>query len=463
MAPMQHKMVRDPVQLQEFHSSGRCMGLVCGKKVYLEGAIPGETVTYTLGRRNQGFRAGRVEEILHPSPFRVRPFCKHVDTCGGCPWQHMDYRGQLRYKREILCNALAKYGISTPEVPQVVPSPENRFYRHRMEYAFAENAWHQQDSMTVRKRGIGFHMAGDPGNVFAVEECFLQAEPSRSICAFIENYPTLHEMDMFHTESQEGLVRSLSIRVNLSGDTMVTLGMAGTMTEPVHRMLHALQSAFPCIVSLNYTSHLSRAHSQMQGEIQPFDNSSVYLHERIGDLCFRIHASSFFQPNVRQAEAIFKTVCDWARLTGTERVYDLYTGVGTLALFLARSAARVTGIEGSAQAISDARENALRNGISNTEFLVGDILETFRPSFVETHGIPDLIVLDPPRSGTLIEIKKTINTSGANKVIYLSCNPVSLAFDLKQLTEAYQVTRILPFDMLPQTHHLETLVLLEKK
>jgi 23S rRNA (uracil1939-C5)-methyltransferase len=183
----------------------------------------------------------------------------------------------------------------------------------------------------------------------------------------------------------------------------------------------------------------------------------------LGGNRFRMHASSFFQPNTRQAEQIFLTARDWANLSGHEKVYDLYTGVGTIALFLASNAGDVLGIEGSPLAIEDAMENASENGIKNVEFLTGDILETFKPEFLLKHGKPDLIVLDPPRSGTLIEIKKTINTSGAKKVLYLSCNPVSLAFDLKQLTEVYRVIRIQPYDMLPHTHHLETLVLLERK
>jgi 23S rRNA (uracil1939-C5)-methyltransferase len=187
------------------------------------------------------------------------------------------------------------------------------------------------------------------------------------------------------------------------------------------------------------------------------------MYKMLGGNRFRLHASSFFQPNIRQVEKIFETLQNWADLSGREKVYDLYTGVGTLALSLAPGAKHVTGIEGSPFAIEDARENASMNGIENVEFLVGDILETFRPEFLLKHGKPDIIVLDPPRSGTLIEIKKTINASGAEKVIYLSCNPVSLAFDLKQLSEIYMVTRIQPFDMLPHTHHLETLVMLEKR
>ena len=242
----------------------------------------------------------------------------------------------------------------------------------------------------------------------------------------------------------------------------MVVGMAHDNPEQRDVLFSRIRKAFPQIASLNYTIHLSSEHSQLQGDIIPFGSKAPYFEETIAGLRFRIHASSFFQPNARQAENIFATARDWASLKGNEKVYDLYTGVGTLALFLSGQAGHVTGIEGSSLAIADASENAILNAIQNTEFICGDILETFKSSFLKRHGKSDLIVLDPPRSGTLIEIKKTINASGAKNVLYLSCNPVSLAFDLKQLCEVYRISRIQPFDMLPHTHHLETLVLLEK-
>jgi 23S rRNA (uracil1939-C5)-methyltransferase len=228
-------------------------------------------------------------------------------------------------------------------------------------------------------------------------------------------------------------------------------------------MMKCLLKEFSGIISLNWTVHLSPSHSQLQGKIVPFGNNKSFIYETLDKYRFRVHASSFFQPNASQAVRIFQTIAEWAALKGIERVYDLYTGIGTIALFLASRSGHVTGIEGSATAIEDAKANAVSNGMQNVDFLKGDILETFTPDFIRKSGNPHVIVLDPPRSGTLIEIKKTINVSGAEKIIYLSCNPVSLAFDLKQLTEVYKVTRIQPFDMLPHTHHLETLVLMEKK
>lgn len=301
------------------------------------------------------------------------------------------------------------------------------------------------------------------GTVTGITECYLQADPSRKICDFIENLARREKIELYNPNTRTGLLRSLSLRLSREGLALLTFGFSNEPGPEVIRLLSTVGCAFPEIVSLCYTVHPTPAHGQMHGTIVPFPGYIPYMQESHEGLQFRIHAASFFQPNTVQAERILSLIREWSELKGTGRVYDLYTGVGTIALSLASSAGHVIGIEGSANAIADAEENERLNGIQNTTFLTGDILETLRPSFLETHGKPDLIVLNPPRPGTLIEIKKTINASGADKVIYLSCNPVSLAFDLKQLTEVYQVTRIQPFDMLPQTQHLETLVMMEKK
>ncbi len=458
----QHKMIRGPITLCGIHSSGRSMGLAGNKNVYLDHGIPGETVTYTLERRKQGFLAGKTESILEASPFRTIPFCEHYSTCGGCAWQHIGYSHQLELKQQILENALDKYGIAHPALPPVLASPQTLYYRHRMEYSFSSSACPDNHKIGPVMPGLGFHPAGEPGKVNAIRTCYLQANPCRDICNYIEKVALEEGMDFYNHENKSGFLRSLSLRINSTGEVLLVLGVA--QDEPNQRMalFSRIREAFPQIVSLNYTIHLSSAHGQLQGEIIPFGGNAPYLEEIIAGIRFRIHASSFFQPNVKQAENIFITARDWANLKGNEKVYDLYTGVGTLAIFLSGRANHVTGIEGSSLAIEDATKNAILNDIHNTEFICGDILETFKSPFLDRHGKPDLIVLDPPRSGTLIEIKKTINASGAKNVIYLSCNPVSLAFDLKQLCEAYRIILIQPFDMLPHTHHLETLVLLEK-
>ena len=464
MVSRQQKMIRGPVTLTGIHSSGRCMATYENKSVYLDFGIPGEIATFVMNRRTQGYRSGELIDVISPSPNRVDPFCPHYRHCGGCSWQHMDYSLQLALKHDILTAALKKYEIRTPEIPAVIPSPDIRHFRHRLEYTFASTStWIFSDNARNSVSVMGFHHYGEPGKIVDIRECYLQPDPSRAICDFVKSYSIGQGFEFYNHVNKTGFLRSLSLRINPVGEVLVLVGFAED--NPVQRemLLTRLLEEFQTITSLCWTLHHSPGHGQMQGEIIPFGGTEPFMHVWLAGNQFRIHASSFFQPNTSQAEQILILSREWANLTGHEKVYDLYTGVGTIALSLAPQAGQVTGIEGSSFAIEDARENALVNGIGNAAFITGDILETFTPEFLAEHGKPDLVVLDPPRSGTLIEIKKTINASGARRVLYLSCNPVSLAFDLKQLTEAYQVTRIQPFDMLPHTHHLEILVLLEHK
>ena len=465
MADIQQKLIRGPVVLEGMHSSGRCIAACENKFAYLDFGIPGETVTYALERKRQGFRSGQVIDIVHASPARVDPFCMHFRQCGGCSWQHIHYPFQLELKHGILTAALAKYEINAPKVPPVIPSPEIHYFRHRLEYTFSSvpGKDHQNSERGFSGAVLGFHRYGEPGKIVDIKECYLQSEPSRTLYEFIKSFALERGFDFYDPEQKTGFLRSFSIRVNRSGEALVVIGF--NEDRPVQReiLLRRIQEEFPAVVSLCWTIHQSHSHSQLQGEIIPFGGCKPYLYLMLAGNRFRIHAASFFQPNTRQAERIFLTAREWVDLKGNEKIYDLYSGVGTFALFLASYAKHVTAIEGNALAIEDARENALLNDVSNVEFITGDILHTFKPALLQDHGRPDLIVLDPPRSGTLIEIKKTINASGADKVLYLSCNPVSLAYDLKQLSEVYNVTRIQPFDMLPHTHHLETLVLLEKR
>lgn len=454
----QSKQVKGPVYLSGLHSSGKTIAVLDEKNHYLDFGIPGEEVAFVSLRKRHGFRHGEVSDVVFPSPSRINPKCIHHRHCNSCSWQHIEYSQQLRMKHQILQQALVKYGIDAPPVPDVKPSAETWNYRHRVEYTFSSHAI----ADTSSTYGLGFHRSGEPGEVVDIKECFLQKEPSRQICDFIRHFAEGAHLSFYNHTLKTGLLRSVSIRINSTGEVMVLLGFNEDIAEKRDDLMDALLKEFPDIVSLNRTIHPSPSASQLQGIIHPYGHTLPYFYERSGNYRFRLHPVSFYQPNPRQADRIFQTIPQWANLSGSEKIVDLYTGVGTIALYLAPHAKHVLGIEGSAQAIEDARENARINNISNASFITGDILTTFTMDFLHQHGTPDVIVLDPPRSGTLIEIKKTINRSGAKKVIYLSCNPVSLAFDLKQLTEAYRITRIQPFDMLPQTHHLETLVLLEK-
>jgi 23S rRNA (uracil1939-C5)-methyltransferase len=460
---MRSRTIDEPILLGDIHSSGKSIANYNAKNIYIEYGIPGELVRVVLDTSKKGYYGGKVSEILNTSENRTKPFCKHFGLCGGCTWQHIDYSFQLKLKRKILENALHKYSISAPQIPEVMPSPEISHFRHRMEYSFSADGWTEQHhSNTSNTPVMGFHLTDSSNQVFNVDECYLQADPSREVSESIKVFASRNNIPFYNHRDNSGFLRSLSIRTTLSSDIMLILGVAYENHILLENLITYIKNQFPFINSLSYTIHASEKHSQLQGKINPCDNSTGFIYEHLNGFIFRIFATSFFQPNALQAGNIFKFAREWAGLTGRERVIDLYSGIGAIALILAPFSKDVLGIEGSEASVEDAKENARLNGIKNADFIVGDILETFNLNFLGRYGKPDLIVLDPPRSGTLIEIKKTILASGADKLLYLSCNPVSLAFDLRQLCERYKVSRVQPFDMLPHTSHLETLVLLEK-
>ena len=428
------------IQLHNIHSSGRAVGAVGAGNIYVDGAMPGEIVDLETDRRQRGFRYGKVLNIVTPSPQRVQPFCKHCGTCGGCLWQYYSYEAQLQWKRAILVNALQKYEITMPEVPTVVPSPLLQGYRNKSEYAFAA-----PDS-------LGFHEIERRDAICSIDECFLQPEIVQQTAVTIKNAAKKFGLSFYDYFTRQGLLRSLQLRTTTNGKLLVWL-ICSVDDNRIIPFLQHLQQLLPNVNSWFYS--IDRGEPvHVIGE--------QYLIERSDDLTFRYSASAFYQPNPLQAENLFRQVRTYAALDGHELVYDLYTGIGTLACHVARDARMVIGIEGNASAIADAQYNASVNNLNNTRFLVGDILHTFKDDFIAAHGCPDVVILDPPRSGTLIEIKKTILRAAPQKVVYVSCNPVSLAFDLKQLCEGYRVAAIQPFDMFPHTHHVETVVLLER-
>ena len=410
------------------HSGGRAAGVINGdeavpKYLYADGAIPEEEAEVKVLRRTLGFRQGVVHQLLKPSPNRVTPFCSHAEICGGCNWQHLSYSAQLYWKREILVHALFKYGIVSPPVPEVVPSPLLQGYRNKSEYAFSSEP----------ELIFGFHPRDNKRTVFACDHCFLQPPHVHQIAKII---------------SQKGTFRSLQIRTTTLGDTFCILGIS----QPDHTLFDQLKQEIPIVNGWYYSIENDFIHF----------GGATHLEEKMDDLRFRYSPNSFYQPNPLQAIAIYRKIKEYAQPSGMETVYDLYTGIGTIACCIAPEVKQVIGIEGNRTAILDAQQNAIRNNIHNTHFIAGDILQTFTPDFINRRPKPHLIVLDPPRSGTLTEIKKAIIHAAPQKIIYVSCNPVSLAWDLKQLCAGgYRITAIQPFDMFPHTHHVETVCLLE--
>lgn len=441
-------------KLTGIHSAGRSYGRLGARTIYIDFTIPDELVDIKIPKRQKGYAVGFLERIIEPSPNRAQPFCKHFQYCGGCNWQHIGYSHQLELKRQMLANALSKYEIATPEIPHTVSSPQLQYYRNKLEYAFSVDEKEQPT--------LGFHPYDKFNRVVQIDECFLQPEPSRRIAETAKALAVEMDIPFYNQQDGSGVIRSLTIRTTNANEVMVAVGFTPNGAELRIPYLQRLHERLPEVTSL-YFCQLADFKSSYASSDLILYSGATHLHEKMGRFTFRLSAKSFFQPNRAQAQAIYQAIVDVAHFTPNDLVYDLYTGVGSIACYVAPKVGKVIGIEGTPEAINDACYNAEQNGITNAAFLAGDILETFKPAFVARHGKPDVIVLDPPRSGTLIEIKRTIVEAQPRKIIYLSCNPVSLAFDLKMLTNGYHVSYIQPFDMFPHTHHVETLVVLERK
>lgn len=444
-------------KLTGVHSAGRSYGRLGARTVYVDFAIPSELVDIKIPKRQKGYSVGMLEQVIEASSNRVMPVCKHFGVCGGCNWQHISYSHQLELKRQILFDALTKYEIQTPEIPLSIASPQQQLYRNKLEYAFSVS----RDEENTEQNILGFHPFDRFDNVIQIDECYLQPEPSHKIAKVARELAVEMDLSFHNLQDGSGVIRSLAIRTSNVGEVMVIVGFTPNSLELREAYLSRLHKKLPEITTLCFCQLDSFKSSYATSNIEVFAGES-YIHERMDNLTFRLSPKAFFQPNREQAKNIYRTIADVADFKPNDLVFDLYTGLGSIACFIASKVGKVIGVEGTPEAIDDANHNAKINGISNTEFIVGDILETFKPVFIEQHGKPDVVILDPPRSGTLIEIKRNIVESNPRKIIYLSCNPVSLAFDLKMLTNGYHVSYIQPFDMFPHTHHVETLVVLEK-
>ncbi len=445
------------VTLSHMHSSGRACST---DKYYVTGGIPTEEVEITKCR-GKGFRCGELTQVLRPSALRRVPFCPHANQCGGCPWQHITYSGQLRFKKEILETALQKYDIPLPAagIPDVTPGPLEQGYRNKTEYTF------EADGLRM-----GYHPIDKPYDVFDCEACFLQPPVVHSTALQIKALALEHRLPFYRYATRSGLLRNLLMRHGADGLCAVC-GFTSRNEEVILPFMKTLRQACPQVTSWYYSVWEGRPDQTFYDPQfyyvagQRYSEERIPINETTPPLRFRVSPQAFYQPNPQQAVAMYHYIASQTSDCPGGLVYDLYTGIGTIASVLAtcHPSCRYVAIEGNAQAIEDARFNARQNGLPQIEFLTGDILQTFTPEFTARYPQPSLIVLDPPRSGTLTEIKKSMIAAAPRQIIYVSCNPVSLAWDLKQLCAGgYAVDSIRPFDMFPQTQHVETVVSLLK-
>lgn len=439
-----------------------------GRVVFLTGAVPGDTVSAQAFKKRKGYYEARTLEVLAPSPLRIKPKCRHFGTCGGCKWQHMEYGGQLRFKQQEVVENLRRIGkVELPEISPILAAPRPYFYRNKMEFSFSCNRWLEPAEIeaagTVADRnGLGLHIPGMWDKILDLKECHLQAHPSNAIRLAVRDYASQNGLSFFDPRRQQGLLRNLMIRNTAKGDFMVLIQFFEDQAESREALLDYLLQQFPEIVSLYYV--INPKGNDTLYDLEPVCYAGApYLTEEMEGLQFRITPKSFYQTNSEQAYELYKKVREFAALTGDELVYDLYTGVGTIAQFVAGGAGRVIGIEAVPEAIEAARENAAMNGLENIEFFTGDMKELFNAAFLEEHGSPQVLITDPPRDGMHRDVVQQILNIAPQRVVYVSCNSATQARDLALMDGMYRIDKVQPVDMFPQTHHVENIVLLQRR
>jgi 23S rRNA (uracil1939-C5)-methyltransferase len=440
-----------------------------GKVIFISNVVPGDVVDVQTLKKRKSYYEGKAIHFHDYSVDRVTPVCEHFGACGGCKWQNMNYDKQLFYKNQEVYNNLKRIGkVALPEFEPILGSAKQFFYRNKMEFGFSDTRWlnekeiQSEDTTLSKKPALGFHIPRMWDKILDIEKCHLQEDPSNAIRNSIKKFAIDNDMTFFNARNHEGLLRTLMIRTASTGETMVLIQFFENDKANRELLLDFIHTSFPHITSLQYVIN-SKANDTLYDQDIKLYKGRDYILEEMEGLHFSINAKSFYQTNSDQAYELYKITRDFADLTGNEVVYDLYTGTGTIAQFVSKKAKKVIGVEAVPEAIFDAKENAKRNAITNCEFYVGDMKNVFNDAFIAQHGQPDVIITDPPRDGMHADVVAQIMKIAPKKVVYVSCNSATQARDLALMDEKYKVTRVRPVDMFPQTHHVENVVLLEKR
>jgi 23S rRNA (uracil1939-C5)-methyltransferase len=439
-----------------------------GRVIFVNNAVPGDIATIQTFKKRKAYFEGTAISFSKYSDKRVNPVCEHFGTCGGCKWQFMDYHHQLQYKQNEVINNLKRIGgVTLPEVTPILGSEKTLFYRNKMEFSFSDNKWLTKEQIDSReeienRNALGFHIPGMWDKILDIDTCHLQRDPSNAIRNFIKTKAEDLGLTFFNTRKQLGMLRTLMIRTSTTGDIMVLIQFFAEDKLKRQQLLEAIKDQFPEITSLQYVINTKGNDTIYDQEVICYHGRD-HIFEEMEGLKFKINAKSFYQTNSEQAYELYKVTRDFAGLTGKELVYDLYTGTGTIALFVAKQAAKVVGIEAVPEAIEAAKVNAALNGIDNTIFIAGDMKKVFNQDFVNQYGVPDVVITDPPRDGMHADVVAQLIQLSPERIVYVSCNSATQARDLKLMDDHYEVVKVQPVDMFPQTYHVENVVLLEKR
>lgn len=470
-------VIVEGVRIERIAAEGKCIGYLPDERVvFVPFTAPGDVVDIRLKRSRKAFAEGVVENMVSRSDQRVEPRCKHFTICGGCKWQHIPYELQLEAKQQQVYDQLARVGhIEIKDKREIIGADQIYDYRNKLEFTFSNRRWLTSEEieeiadegdelLKIHSRdGLGFHIPGMFDKVVDIKECHLQGQLSNEIRLFVKGFCQSHDgYDYYDLREHTGFMRTLMIRVSSHGQVMVVVVFAYDDPERRDALLLAVQNRFPEISSLMYVINQKLNDSLGDQEVHLFSGED-HIWEEMEGLRYKIGPKSFYQTNSRQALRLYEEVRALANLKGDELVYDLYTGTGTIASFVSRHAKKVIGIEYVSEAIDDANTNMAVNGLTNMQFYAGDMKDILTEEFINTHGVPDLLITDPPRAGMHPDVVQTILKASPKKVIYVSCNPATQARDVEMMSEEYEVLVAQPVDMFPHTHHVENILLLQKR
>jgi 23S rRNA (uracil1939-C5)-methyltransferase len=431
--------------------------------IFVAGVIPGDVVNVMLTRKRKNYSESKLLEIVEPSPDRVEPFCRYFGKCGGCKWQMLPYEKQLYYKQKQVSDQLARIGrVADVPINNILGAVNTIQYRNKLEYTFCDRRWFDSSDANVDKEsrdaeGLGFHVQGMFDRVIDIDKCWLQREPSNEVRNELRNFTRRDGYDYYNCRSHEGMMRNLMVRTSTVGETMVVVVFAKHEMHLIEDVMNHIDEKFPDLTSLQYVVNEKFNDTIYDLEVVCWKGRD-FIYEELDGLKFKINAKSFFQTNTEQTLKLYRKAVEYAEVSSDDVVYDLYTGTGTIANFVARHCRKVVGIESVPEAIVDARINSETNGITNTSFFVGDMKDVLTEKFIAENGRPDIVILDPPRAGVHENVINVIKKVAPRKIVYVSCNPATQARDISLLSDMYKVTAIQPVDMFPHTHHVENIV-----
>ena len=461
----------EKVTISDVAAEGKALAKVNDLVVFVPYVVPGDVVDLQVKRKKNHYAEAVAVKFYEKSPLRVEPFCQHYGVCGGCKWQCLSYEEQIKYKQKQVFDNLTRIGkIELPEFMPILGSKKTVFYRNKLEFTFSNKRWLTEDEVKQdvkyeQMNAVGFHIPGAFDKVLAIDKCWLQDDISNRIRNAIRDYAYEHDYAFFNLRTQEGMLRNMMVRTSSTGELMMLLQCKITNEGELAKIKELLQyvaDSFPEITSLLYVINNKCNDTIGDLDVEVFKGKD-HIFEVMENLRFKIGPKSFYQTNSEQAYELYKVARTFAGLTGEELVYDLYTGTGTIANFVARQAKKVVGIEYVPEAIEDAKVNSEINGITNTLFYAGDMKDILTQDFINEHGRPDVIITDPPRAGMHNDVIDVILFAEPKRIVYVSCNPATQARDLQLLDVKYKVTAVQPVDMFPHTHHVENVVLLEKR